>query len=385
MPRAPKISEAIQKVGASVFSPLSARVEELQRAGSELFPLHVGDTWLEPPDGCRMYDLPAGDHPGLHRYLADTRGLPALIDALLERARTLHGLPYERSGILVTAGATLGLSNALSAILDPDEEVLLLAPYWPLIRGIVHSLRGRPVDVPFYDRVASARDAIEAVEAKLTSRTAALYVSTPSNPTGRVLPEAWLQALAEWARARDLWIVSDETYDRLVYRGEHVSIARFAPERTLTSFSFSKTYGLSGCRVGYLVGPSEQIAAAHRAAVHSGYSAPTPSQLLALRALERADVWLEQARAAYAETGRTAAQALGLGEPEGSTFLFIDVSARLDARGLLGFLHDCLDDGVQLAPGSACGDAYGSWVRLCYTAAPPERVAEAVARLARRL
>ncbi len=381
MPRTFDLADASKRIGASVFSPVADRIAKLRSEGVELFPLHVGDTWLEPPAGCRPSDLQLDRHPEIHKYLSDTRGLPELVDRLLERGRELHQLPVERDGILVTAGATLGLGNILCTLLDPGEEVLLLAPYWPLIRGIVHANRGIAVDVPFYDRATSPDEAVAAVEAKRGPRTAALYLSTPSNPTGRVLPREWLEALAEWARRHDLWLVSDETYDRIVYTGEHVSIGRFAPERTLSSFSFSKTYGMAGYRVAYVMGPADIIAAVHKAAVHSGYTAPTPSQHAALAALRSGDAWLAHALESYRDTGFAAAAELGLPAPEGSCFLFLDVGKRLDERGLDGFLLDCLEHGVQLAPGSACGHAYPGWVRLCYTAAPPDRVAEAIRRL----
>jgi N-succinyldiaminopimelate aminotransferase len=200
-----------------------------------------------------------------------------------------------------------------------------------------------------------------------------------------VLGADWLEALAAWARRHDLWILSDEVYEEFVYRGEHVSTARFAPERTVTAFSFSKTYGMAGNRVGYLTGPPALISAAHRASVHSAYHAPTAAQAAALRALEGGAAWVKHARESYAAVGREAASLLGVAPPEGSCFLFVDAAARLDARGLAGFLADCFADGVVVAPGASAGEAYGSFVRLCYTVLPPDAALEGVARLARRL
>jgi N-succinyldiaminopimelate aminotransferase len=286
--------------------------------------------------------------------------------------------------VLVTAGATSGIACSVGAIADPGEEVLILAPFWPLVRGIVRSQRALPVEVPFFDRVRSASEAVAAVEERLSPRTVALYFSSPSNPTGRVLPRPWLEALAELARRRDLWLLSDEVYEDYVYRGEHVSIASLAPERTLAIYSFSKAYGMAGNRVGYLCGPREIVGEIHKLQVHSSYHAPTAAQLAALRAL-RGGAWLEEARAHYRAAGEDAAAALGLPAPEGSMFLFVDVAARLDARGLPGFLEDCLAEGVLVAPGSSSGEAYASWVRLCYSSVPPEDAARAVRRLARVL
>ncbi|HKJ25073.1 MAG TPA: aminotransferase class I/II-fold pyridoxal phosphate-dependent enzyme, partial [Myxococcota bacterium] len=184
MPRSPEHAPAVEAIAGGVFSPLADRLRE--HAGP-IFPLHVGDTWMEPFEGGRMEDLRTAEHPGMHRYV-DTRGIPPLLDAAVEKLRARNRLDCERENVLATGGATGGLAAAVASIVSPGEEVLILAPFWPLIRGIVQSFRGVPVEVPFYDRVGSAEEAVAAVRARLSPRTAALYVSTPSNPTGRVLP-----------------------------------------------------------------------------------------------------------------------------------------------------------------------------------------------------
>src|SRR5690606_4808546 len=146
-----------------------------------------------------------------------------------------------------------------ATLLSPGDEVLLLAPYWPLIEGIVRAVGGLPVPVPFFGEVASADEAVAAVRRHVGQRTVALYVNTPSNPTGRVLPEPWLAALAEVARAEGLWLLSDEVYEDYAYMGAHVPLRPMAPERTISAHSFSKAYGMAGNRAGYVVGPSEVL------------------------------------------------------------------------------------------------------------------------------
>jgi N-succinyldiaminopimelate aminotransferase len=378
-PSSERAAAAVAALPGAVYTPF-----DLSGHPGPLFPLHVGDSFLSPPPGARMEDLREADFPGLHRY-TDTGGSAPLVDALLQKLRERNALSRERSELLVTAGATSGLACAMAALCDPGEEVLILAPFWPLIRGIVRAQRATPVEVPFFDRIGSVAEALAALDARLTARTVALYFSNPSNPSGRVLGADWLEALAAWARRHDLWILSDEVYEEFVYRGEHVSTARFAPERTVTAFSFSKTYGMAGNRVGYLTGPPALITAAHKASVHSAYHAPTAAQAAALRALEGGAAWVKHARESYAAVGREAASLLGVAPPEGSCFLFVDAAARLDARGLAGFLADCFADGVVVAPGASAGEAYGSFVRLCYTVLPPDAALEGVARLARRL
>jgi N-succinyldiaminopimelate aminotransferase len=378
-PSEARASAAVSQLPGAVYTPF-----DLTKAHRPVIALHVGDTWMEPFAGARMQDLSERDFPGLHRYV-ETRGIPALVDAIVQKVRERNRLVAERADVLVTAGATSGLSCAISALADPGEEVLLLAPFWPLIRGIARSLRATPVEVPFFDRIDSIADALAALDAKLTSRTVALYFSNPSNPTGRVLPPEWLEALAVWARQRDLWLLSDEVYEDYVYAGEHVSTARFAPERTLTAFSFSKAYGMAGNRAGYLVGPAAAIAEAHKVSVHSAYHAPTAAQLAGLRALEGGAEWVARARQLYARAGSETAAALALPAPAGGCFLFVNVARRLDARGLQGFLEDAFAAGVVVAPGSSAGVDYGSWVRLCFTVVPPDLAVEAARRLAGRL
>ena len=364
-----------------MFSPLAHR---LAQHPGPIFPLHVGDTWMEPFDGGRMEDLTVEAHPGMHRY-CDTRGIPPLVDAIVEKVRARNRLSCERESVLVAAGATGALASAISQLTEPGEEVLILAPFWPLIRGIVRAQRAEPVEVPFYDRVDSASAAVAAVEERICGRTVALYLSTPSNPTGRLIPRAWLEALAELARRHDLWLISDEVYEDFVYRGEHCSIGQFAPERTLSVYSFSKAYGMAGNRVGYLVGPPPAVAEALKVATHTCYHAPTAGQIAALRALENGGDWLRQALQAYRAAGDQVARILRVPPPEGSCFFFLDVRSHLDERKLLGFLEDCLEDGVVLSPGSSSGEAYPDWVRLCFTAAPPDRILEAARLLAKRL
>jgi len=365
----------------AVYSPLGDRIA--QRKGP-VYALHVGDTWREPFVGGRMQDLAQAAHPGINRYTA-TQGMAPLVDAIVEKVRARNQIGCERDQVLVTGGATAGLANVVGSIAAPGDEVLILAPFWPLIRGIVQSVGATPVEVPFFDRVFALDAALEAVDAQRSERSVALYVSTPSNPTGRVLPEAWLAALADWARRHDLWLLADEVYEDILYRGEHVSLARFAPERTITSFSFSKSYGMAGYRVGYVVGPRDLVACAHKLHTHSTYCASAPAQFAALAALRDGAAWLAETREHYRDAGADAAQVLGLPAPEGSTFLFLDVRDRLDPRGMLGFLEDVFEDGVVLSPGASSGRDYEGFVRLCYTASPPAEVAIAVRLLAKRL
>ncbi len=383
MPRHPRLTPSLADIRSSVFSALAHRLESYP---GEVYPLHVGDTWMEPAEGCCMEDLTVEDHPGMHRY-APPHGLPRLLDAIVDRMRERMGIPVERDHVLVSAGATGGLGAAVGAILSPGEEVLVLAPHWPLIDGIVRSFSGVPVIVPFIGVADGPESAVEVVRRHLTRRTIALYLSTPNNPTGRVIPPLWIETLVEWARREGLWVLSDEVYEDYVYHGAHAYARPLAPERVFSVHSFSKAFGMAGNRCGFVLGPPEVMAEVRKVSTHSFYSAPTASQLAALRALAGpGDAWIARARELYFDLGCDAARALGLDPPEGSTFLFFDVGSRLDERGLAGFLEDCVEQGLFVAPGSSFGP-YPTHVRVCFTAAPPdvlERGFEKLAALLRR-
>jgi N-succinyldiaminopimelate aminotransferase len=373
----PPLAPAACAMPGAIYSPFADRLADHP---GPIFPLHVGDTWRDPFPGARVEDLLSREHPRLHAY-SDTRGLPDLIERLCAKLAARNGLDHSPVEVLVTAGATGGLAALAGAVLSPGDEILILAPFWPLIRGIAQSFRARPVEVPFFDRVDSLESALAAVEAKLSDRSRVLYVSTPSNPTGRMIPGEWLEALAALARRHDLWLFADEVYEDFVYRGEHVSIARFAPERTASVYSFSKSYAMAGERVGYLAAPERLVEQARKLGTHLYYHAPTSGQHAAIAALEGGAEWLETVAAEAGEVAGKVAAALGLPAPEGGAFLFLDVGARLDARGLDGLLEDCFACGVLVAPGRSCGRDYADWVRLSYTAMPPDDVLEAATRL----
>ncbi len=380
MPRFPDISPSAHAVRGSVYSGLKRR----PTSGQPPVPLHIGDTWMEPPDGCRMEDLHVADHPGMHRY-TPVSGLGQLHEIVASVHGQRTGIATETGQIVVTGGATAGLAATVGALISPGEDVLLAAPYWPLIAGSIRAFGANPVDVPVMTEAQTPEQAVECFERQRTDNTVAVYWNTPHNPTGKLLTRDWLEALTEWAARHDLWIFSDDVYEDYVFDGDHVYTRTLAPERTISVHSFSKAYGMAGNRCGYLVGPQEAIDAIKRIVTNINYSACTASQLAAIRALDGAgQPWVDAARKKYAELGRWSAEQLGLEPPLGSTFLFPKVSHALDERGLNGLLADLAEEGVLVAPGPSFGP-YPEHVRICFTSAEPERIRQGVELLARRL
>jgi len=386
MPKPPSFTHAAAAVQAAVYSKHSGSDDQ-----SLQIPLHVGDTWMEPAVGCRMQDLTIDEHPGMHRY-TPVQGLPTLRHAIARHHARLSGVHTDTANVIVTAGATAGLAAAVGALVAPGESVLLAAPYWPLIAGSIRAFNAHPIDVPLMtdehlNDVQSADQAVARFEAARTESTVAVYWNTPHNPTGRLMPRDWLEALTQWADQHNLWILSDDVYERYVFSGEHVYTRSLAPDRTISVHSFSKSYGMAGNRCGYLVAPAAAISAINRIMTNINYSACTASQLAALNALGPAgERWVASARDQYAELGAWAADRLGVQQPEGSTFLFIDVTETLKhdqyAGDLSRLLQALAEHNVLVAPGPSFGP-YPNHIRLCFTATEPKRMRSGVEQLAR--
>ena len=382
MPRHPLHAAHAASLSDRVYGAL---LDEAKRRGQKFHALNVGDTYLEPLPAARAEAQRAAEHARLHNY-APVQGEPALLDAILERALRTHGSRLERENVQVMSGATGGFTVVASTLLEPDDEVVILAPFWPLIRGIVRSRGAVAVELPFYDRLGDPSfDAEAAIEAAVGPRTVALYVNSPNNPTGRVLPTTAAEAISRVVRRHELWLLADEAYEDLYYTAERPTPIWTRSElrdRSVVCHTLSKSHAMAGSRVGYTHGPSEVMRAVRGVQTFLTYCAPRPLQFGAARALEEGDAWVENARALYGEAGRRAAQTLELSPPEGGTFLFFDAKPHFRAgEDVHGFLSRCLDAGVLLTPGSASGKDYASWVRLCFSVVPPAELEDALSRL----
>jgi aspartate/methionine/tyrosine aminotransferase len=351
----------------------SQYAELAKSSGSPLSPLHVGDTYLPPAIGCRMQDLSISEYPRLHQY-APVQGRSDLIAGIAKYRQQREGLLPSNDEIVVTAGATGGLFGLASALIEPGDEVIMLAPYWPLFGNAIRHYGGTTKSLSVFDCL-NAPDEIESqLAALITPKTVAIYWNTPHNPTGLVLPESWLNTFTRFAVSNNLWIVADEVYEHYAFESPHVYSRPLAPERTVSAYSFSKAYGMAGNRCGYLIGPAPVIKSVMSTTRNSFYAVTTSAQVAALRALDgRGDAWAAQSAKAYAQTGREMAEILKIAPPQGSTFLFLDVAKVLDGRPLDTLLERCARRGLLVAPGSSFGD-FPNAIRICFTSAKPEVV-----------
>jgi aspartate/methionine/tyrosine aminotransferase len=386
----PPLSASALAIRASVFSDLAPRLQAHAARGGTLFPLHIGDTWRAPPAAASLAHAAAADDPALYRY-GPLGGAPELLAAI---ARSLdaagRALPDPSpANLLVAAGATHALFCAARAMLDAGDEVLVLAPYWPLSVGGRRAAGAAPVEVAVQPALATVPgfDLAGALAAACTARTRAIYLITPNNPDGFVLRPEHLEAIADVARRRDLWVIADEVYADYVYAGEHRSIARLPgmAGRTVTAYSLSKSHALAGLRVGYIAGPEGLIAAARRVATHTVFNVPLVAQRCAARALGEGDGWVAEAGAGYREArAMTVAALAGRADfvaPDGGCYVFMDLTRALRGAPLVGLLERAIDAGVALAPGDAFGAGYERCARLCFSAVEPGALAEGLARL----
>lgn len=387
----PSPSSTARLIRPGVFAELQRHIDAHAAKGGTLIPLHIGDTCLSPPDEARAI-LRAGADDASHWRYGPTAALGALREAIADRVRTRRGMTWVDPGkhVLVGAGATHALGCFARALLEPGDEVILCAPYWPLAHGVFTSCAAVPVEAPLTNLLYEdpSLDPRDVLREHLGPNTRALYFVSPNNPDGKILTRAQLEGIARLAEERDLWIFADEVYADIAFSAPHTSLAAL-PEmqsRTVSLYSFSKSHALAGARVGYVVAPEEAVALARRVGVHTIFNVPLVMQQAALAAIEAGESWIDVARERYRGARDAAATAarhakLRFFLAEGGTYLFVDLTEPLDGRPLQELLARAIDLGVMLAPGEAFGAAFDRHARICYTSAPIPDVLDGIARL----
>ena len=316
---------------------------------------------------------------------APSAGIAPLREAIVDKVRTINGLTVDVDQVCVTTGGCGGLFTSMLVLLEPGDEILVPDPGWSNYPAMAHSLRARAVGY----RLSTPGFQIDpdAIEQAITARTRAILVNSPSNPTGTVEATERMQAVLRIADRHDLWVISDECYDQLVFEGTHASVASLgAAERVITIFTFSKSYAMTGWRVGYVVGPHEFVRqlALHQEPVVS--CASTLSQHGALAALNGPQDGVGVMVDAYRRRRDRAVEeleskAVGYVRPSGAFFLMADVSAT-GMRSWDASVALLQEERVAVVPGAAFGSGGEGFVRLSLAAAD-ETVSEGTRRLAR--
>jgi aminotransferase len=315
-------------------------------------------------------------------------GTPALrraISATIERRYGLHYDPEHE--VLVTVGVSEALFLALRAILDPGDEVLVVQPCFVANPAAVEIAGGVPVPVEtFVEHEFQVTGA--ALEAKVTARTRAILISYPNNPTGAVLTLEHMREIADVAERHDLLVLSDEIYERLVYDWQHIAFAALPNmrERTILLSGMSKSYAMTGWRIGYATAPAPIMDAMRKLHQYLIMSAPTMGQAAALEALEHGEQAVEYMRGEYDRRRRmivSGFNSLGLAcfEPRGAFYAFPSIAATgMDAETFCDTL--LREERVAVIPGTAFGDSGAGFVRASY-ATSDEAIERALERMAR--
>lgn len=370
----------------------AARAREL--AGERVLHLERGEPDFDTPPHI-VEALARAARDGYTHY-PDQRGEITLREAIVAKLARENGLAAHVDDIVVTAGGTHGLFLAMQCLLSPGDELLALSPHWMAIPKLVGfasgaKMRSLPIYLELLAGTWSPAEFAARVRAALAPETRGIYLNTPNNPTGAVLSREHLAALAEVAIERGLWVISDEAYEHLTYDGaEHVSIGSLPgmAERTISVFTFSKTYAMTGWRVGYVVSPPAlRPLFGPLLAFYTTHGVFPASQIAAREAITGPQDAAHRMRDAYDERRRLLLDGLGTGRavfaptPKGAFYAFANVAAARNGRDLWDLVDEWLGFGVAVLPGTAFGAEFGDWVR-CSLATKAEDVAEAAKRIA---
>jgi aspartate aminotransferase len=228
------------------------RIRDMMYSVTDPYRLDQGDVSFDAPDSVKSGMARAITEN--HSHYVQTTGIPRLRELIAAKLRNTNGIPVDDvENVLVTNGGIHGLYIICRALLEPGDEVLIPDPAWPPAAGNVLAAQGVPVGYRLHEADGWRPD-LDEVEQTITPKTRVLYLNSPSNPTGGVLTRVYLERLAAIAQTHNLWVISDEAYEDVVFDGEHVSIASMPGmyERTIPLYTFSKSYAMTGLRLGYL-------------------------------------------------------------------------------------------------------------------------------------
>ena len=326
------VSERAALLGFSDIVKIRNRVLDMRTRGERVLQLEGGEPFMATPDFVKDAMKSALD--ANHTRYAPSSGIPQLLDALREKLARKNRLEVTANDIIVTSGGAHGLFCSFQASVNPGDEVMFFAPYWTPIQDQVRYSGGIAVRVP-WDEIRDG-DMKTALEARFTPRVRVLYVNTPANPTGDVLTREQLTAIADFAKAHDLTVIADEAYEDLLYDGEHISIASLPDmkQRTITVYTFSKSFSMTGWRIGYVVAPEPFMGFIRKLVLNSVNGVSTPTQYAALAAVTHEPQIFDRIRAEYIRrrdllVGGFRNAGFSCLTPPGAFYAFPDVRDRL--------------------------------------------------------
>jgi aspartate aminotransferase len=364
-----RLAARLDDVGFSDIVKIRNKIMALRAEGAAVYQFEGGEPFSNTPDYIKEAMTRALSE-NKTRY-APSSGIPELRAAISDKLRERNRIQARDEDVIVLNGGMQGLFGAFQSVVNPGEEVLVFSPYWTPIKDLVAHCQGSPVLVPTAE---CRRDGFGATLARYaTARTRAIYYNTPQNPTGFVYTREEAEAVARFAQEHDLIVIADEAYEDLVYEGEHVSIASLEGmlERTITCFTLSKSYAMTGWRLGYGVATEPWMTGMRKTLLYSTNGVSTPSQWAALAAFTTASDFLEKSRAAYLE--RRDLLLAGLNElglacssPAGAFYAFPDVTRiHTDSRQAADLLLERAQ--VATVPGVVFGEHGEGHLRFSFS------------------
>lgn len=268
-----RLARRFDEVGFSDIVQIRNKVMAMRAEGLRVYSLHGGEPFFETPDEIKFAAVRALVENQTH--YAPSSGLPSLRKALVGKLAAKNKIRITPEEVIATVGGSQALYGAFQSVLDPGDDCLVFSPYWTPIRDLVTGAQARPLLVP---SITARRNGIRnTLEQFATPKTRAIYYNTPQNPSGLVFTRAEAEEVATFALEHNLIVIADEAYEDLVYDGEHFSIASLPgmAERTITCYTFSKTYGMTGWRGGYAVAKEPFMTALRKIVLYSTNGVPT--------------------------------------------------------------------------------------------------------------
>ena len=365
-----KLAARVGEVPPSITLAIAAKAKAMRAEGIDVCSLSTGEPDFDTPEHIKAAAKQALD-AGKTKY-GPVAGEPQLKAAIARKLHDDNNLHYQPENIIVTNGGKHSLYNLMMALIEPGDEVIIPAPYWLSYPEMVKLASGKPVIVRT-DASTGYKITPEQLSRAITPKTKLFVLNSPSNPTGMVYNPAEIKALAEVIVDRDILVVSDEIYEKIIYDGaQHVSIGSLGQEifdRTIISSGFAKGYSMTGWRIGYLAGPIELIKATSTIQGHSTSNVCTFAQYGAIAALESSQESVEKMRLAFADRREVIFELLdaipGISciKPDGAFYMFVNISKT--GMNSLQFCDAFLEQHqVAVIPGIAFGA--DDHIRLSY-------------------
>ncbi len=379
----------VKRIKPSATLAITARAKALRAQGVDVISFGAGEPDFDTPEHIKDAAIRALEG-GFTKYTPAT-GIEELKEAICEKFERENGLSYSPEEVIVTCGGKQALYNIAMALFEEGDEVLVPAPYWVSYPAMIRLAEAEPVIVQTHEE-EGFKLSPEALEDAITPKAKALIINSPSNPAGTAYTKEELEALVEVALRHDLWIISDEVYEHIVYDGfKHVSVASLAPEvkeRTIVVNALSKTYSMTGWRMGYAAGPKEVIAAMGKVQSQSTSNPTSFAQKGAVAALRGPQGEVAKMREEYQRRRDliwqllTSIEGVSCFKPLGAFYVFPSFKAYLggkvkDSTELGAYLLE--EAQVAVVPGVEFGKE--GYLRLSFPVSP-ELIEEGVRRIA---